>query len=215
LLLLFRKDRKDMRPTTRYSSVNGQVIAEKLHRQAGAGRSSKRAARCAAELIDIHLQKKLGLTAGDAALARQALVEVWKEALEAEGIVWTPAGVLAVANKPRVQRAKNSDLRERLKLQQRKVGIVLGPNPKYFPEPKKTEYTYKQYGIAKQRGLIEEKPPRPKPLSPPAIAMRQQSPKPRKAPVASCTIARYRCQQLKQQVVDTTITALSRAAGVS
>src|SRR5579871_1573379 len=69
--------RKDMRPTTKYRTVAGEVVAETLHHRAGAGRSAKRKIRCAAELIDIQLQSEIGLTARDAVCARRALVEVW------------------------------------------------------------------------------------------------------------------------------------------
>src|SRR5437763_1253896 len=72
LMLLFRKE---MRPVTRYTNLNGQVVKEKLNRRTAAGQPSKRSARCGAEVIDIHLQNKLHLTARDAARAREALVE--------------------------------------------------------------------------------------------------------------------------------------------
>ena len=173
LVLLFRKD---MRPVTRYSSLNGQVVKEKLNRRTAAGVSSKRAARCDTEKIDIHLQNKLQLTAREAARAREALVEVWKEGLQAEGLVWTPAGVLLVKNARRVQRARNSSFKEIRKLGQRKVKIVFEQNPKL---DETTAYTYKQYGIAKQTGLIE---PRPERVSPLVKAMRPQSTKSKRTP---------------------------------
>jgi len=59
---------------------------------------------------------------------------VWKEGLQNDGAVWTPAGDVLVDNEPRVQRARNSDPKEQRKLQERKVRIVLEPNPKCFPE---------------------------------------------------------------------------------
>src|SRR5579872_1260538 len=148
--------RKDMRPTTKYRSVAGQVVAKNLHRRVGAGQRSKRMPRCAAELIDIQLQNELRLTAREAVRARKALIEVWKDGLHRDGLVWTPAGVLTVANDPQVQRARNS--RERRKLTQRKVKIGFKPNPKYFPEPKKTGYSYRQFAYAQRMGLIEERP---------------------------------------------------------
>ena len=173
LMLLFRKD---MRPVTRYSSLNGQVVKEKLNRRTTAGISSKRAARCDTEKIDIHLQNKLQLTAREATRAREALLEVWKEGLQADGLVWTPAGVLLVNNAPRVQRPRNSSFKEIRKLGQRKVKIVFEQNPKL----KTSAYTYKQYGIAKQTGLIEA--PRPEEVSRLDKAMRPQSTKSKRIP---------------------------------
>jgi hypothetical protein len=131
--------------------------------------------------IDIHLQNKLHLTAREATHARETLVAVWKEGLQAEGLVSTPAGVLLVKNMRRVQRARNSSFKETRKLLQRKVRIVFKPNAKYFPEPKTAAYTYKQYGIAKQKGLIEA-PQRPERLSPLDKAMRPESTKPKQTP---------------------------------
>jgi hypothetical protein len=152
--------RRDMRPTTRYRSLDGEAVTEKLHRRSSTGKPSKRAGRCAAELIDIELQNEVRLRARDAVAARQALIEVWKEGLQRNGLVWTPAGVLVVTNSPRVQRARNSSFSEGRKPTQRKVRIGLKPNPEFFPEPKTTEYTYRQFGSALQRGLIEASPRR-------------------------------------------------------
>ena len=152
--------RKEMRATAKYRGVAGEVIVEKLHRRAGAGRQPQRQARCAAELIDIVLQDELGLTARDAARARQALVEVWKEGLRSEGLVWTPAGGVVVANDPRVQRPRKRT--EGWKLIQRKIKIGFKANEKYFPPPTKTEYSERQFAYAQQMGLIEESP-RPQP----------------------------------------------------
>jgi hypothetical protein len=130
LTLLFRKD---MRPTTKYRWVAGQVVAEKLHHRVGAGRSSKRKIRCAAELIDIQLQSELRLTAREAVRTRQALIEVWKEGLHRDGLVWTPAGVLTVVNDPQVQHARKPEFRERRKLWQRKIKIGSSPTRSISP----------------------------------------------------------------------------------
>jgi len=110
LMLLFRKN---MRPVTRYTNLKGQVEVEKLHQ-----RSSKRAPRCDVESIDIHLQNKLQLTAREAARAREALVEIWKEELQTKGLVWMPLGVLVVAKVLRIKRTANSSRAELAKLLQ-------------------------------------------------------------------------------------------------
>jgi hypothetical protein len=179
-LMLFL--RKGMRPTTRYRHLDGQALAEELHRRISAGKPSKRSARSAAEQIDIQLQNVLKLTARDAVRARQALVEVWKEGMQAAGLVWTPTGVLLVVDSPRVQRARNSSFSERRKLTQRTIKIRLKPNPKHFPEPEKTEYTYRQFAYAQQLGLIEDPPPRPEPQSLMARVMRPTSGKSKRIP---------------------------------
>ena len=113
--------------------------------------------------------------------ARQALIEVWKEALHSDGRVWTPAGELKVANKVRVQYPRNATWKEQSKLQHRKIKVEFQPNSKYFPEPKAAVYSYRQYAYAQRIGLIEEHP-RPKPVSPLVRAMRLTSGKPKKTP---------------------------------